>query len=109
MARWKRKELEQAFDTYQAAALKGAQTNALDALEQLIGKLKTGAIVNDSQAIEVHDYPFVHSQIEAALDSIDITNLLNPMMLNTGGMEILATLKRDLAKEIETTLFTPKN
>ncbi len=26
MARWKRKELEQAFDKYQAAALKGAQT-----------------------------------------------------------------------------------
>ena len=26
MARWKRKELERAFDKYQAAALKGAQT-----------------------------------------------------------------------------------
>lgn len=26
MARWKRKELEKAFDKYQAAALKGAQT-----------------------------------------------------------------------------------
>ena len=85
------------------------QANAVDALERLIGKLRTASIHNDSQAIEVQDYSSVHSQIESALDRIDITNLLSPMMLNTGGMEILATLKRDLTKEIETTLFTPNH
>ncbi|MGR9107488.1 MAG: hypothetical protein ACU843_11220 [Gammaproteobacteria bacterium] len=44
------------------------------------------------------------SQIDSALDSFDITALLNPAMFNTGGMEVLATIKRDLKHQIEATL-----
>lgn len=80
-----------------------------DALESLFNALRTASVRKNSQAIELRDNLSVRSQIESALDTIDITTLLNPMMPNTGGMEVLAKLKRELTLEIEATLFAQQH
>ena len=83
----------------------GRQTNYPESLEHLIGILKSASSRIPGQAIELQGNPPVRNQIETALDNIDITNLLDPLLPNTGGMEVLATLKRELTLEIEAICF----
>lgn len=82
-----------------------AQVMNEDALEHLFNSLRTVTTVKNSQAIELTDKQTIHRQIESAVDKIDITTLLSPTMLNTGGMEVLAKLKQDLTTDIEATLL----
>ncbi|MGR9074189.1 MAG: hypothetical protein ACU833_14105, partial [Gammaproteobacteria bacterium] len=51
----------------------------------------------------------IQSQIDWTLDRLDINTLLDPNMPNTGGMEVMATIKRDLRLQLESLLFAQKN
>lgn len=75
-----------------------------DRLEYLFALLKNKIAVEQNPIIELTDEQSIHRQIESALDKMDMTILLDPMMLNTGGMEVLAKLKQELTSDIEAKL-----
>ena len=85
------------------------QEPAQIALERLINVLKTTTVRKSGQEIEMQDDQSVRTQIDSVLDSLDINTFLDSDMPNTGGMEVMATIKRDLSLELEAMLATQKN
>ena len=78
-------------------------------LERLINALKTVSVRKIGQLIELQDDQSIQTQIDSALDNLDINTMLDPDMPNTGGMEVMATIKRDLSLELEAMLDTQKH
>ena len=78
-------------------------------LERLINALKTLSVRKSGQAIELQDDQSVRTQIDLALDNLDINTMLDPTMPNTGGMEVIASIKRDLSLELQSMLAAQKN
>ena len=93
------------IDRFQDQEQKSAQIS----LDRLIKALKTVSVRKSGQAIELQDDQSVRTQIDLALDNLDINTMLDPDMPNTGGMEVMATIKRDLSLELEAMLSTQKN
>ena len=85
------------------------QESAQIALERFINVFKTTSVRENGQAIELQDDQSVRTQIDLALDNLDINTMLDPDMPNTGGMEVMATIKHDLSLELEAMLSTQKN
>ena len=78
------------------------------ALERLINVLKSASVRKSGQTIELQDDQSVQSKIDSALDNLDVNTMLDPDMPNTGGMEVMATIKRELSHELEAMLTTRK-
>ena len=85
------------------------QESAQVSLERLIHALKSVSFRKSGQAIELQDDQSIRNQINSVLDNIDINTMLDPNLPNTGGMEVMATIKRDLSLELEAMLATQKN
>lgn len=76
---------------------------------QFFNALKTASDNQAGLTIDMHNNQLDRSQIDSVLDKLDITNMLNPNMLNTGGMEVLATIRQDLSHTLETLLAAQNN
>ena len=85
------------------------QEPAQIASERLLNVLKTASVRKSGQTIELQDDQSVQSKIDSALDKLDVNSMLDPDMLNTGGMEVMATIKRDLSLELEAMLTAQKH
>ncbi len=53
---------------------------------------------------EKNDGEQLRSRIDAVLNDFDVQSLLDPSMPNTGGMEILAVIERNLRSQVLTLL-----
>jgi hypothetical protein len=85
------------------------QESTLISLERLVNILTSAANPFSAQEIELQDHQSALTQINSALKNLDINTLLNPDMPNSGGMEVIATIKRNLSLELEAVLTTQKN
>ncbi len=86
-----------------------AQESEQVSFENLVSALKTESFRKMGQTVELQDDQPVQTQIESTLDNLDLDSIFDPTMLNTGGMEIMATIKRELRLQLETLLFAQKN
>ena len=77
--------------------------------ERLINALKTVSAQKRDQTIELQNDQSARVQIDSVLETLDINTLLEPTMPNTGSMEVLVAIKRNLSLELETLLAARKN
>ncbi len=95
--------------TYIEQFPKQEQESVPISLENLTSALNHVSIPKHGQVVELHKDQSVCSQLDTALDSLDIDTMLNPNMPNTGSMEVVATLKRDLRLRLESLLAVQQN
>lgn len=85
------------------------QTLPRFSFESIIDALKTASVQKSGQTLDLLEDQSVKNQVNSFLDNFDFDLLLDPTMPNTGGMEIMTTIKRQLRSQIESALFSQKN